>query len=333
MITEQAPHAIGHILFQYDLYPEKIEHFGKVKKIVTSRGSFALKETKMTLQQTNWFLHVLDRLQRLHFSQVIPIIPTKYGDLTVAHEQKTYYLMPWFEEDVKIAEQKKEQHVFRLLGKLHGLTVKNQDFSKETIEQSFQELMKRWERRRLDMEYFAEEAEKKIYLSPFELTFLTHYSRFQMMAGAAVNHLQEWQRLCLEKESFRAVLCHGKLDRAHVHFHPNGYAYAFNFEKAVLDTPARDLAISFRKSFQYHLWSEDQGKEWLKTYEKFILLVEEEKKLFASYLSYPEPILHCIDLYLQRDGSISELQYVQMLEKRIITMTRVARFVQVLEEK
>ncbi|UTW68926.1 hypothetical protein KHA80_16970 [Anaerobacillus sp. HL2] len=44
MILDGAPrNSIGHILFQYDLYPEKIEQVGKVKKIVSPKGTFALK--------------------------------------------------------------------------------------------------------------------------------------------------------------------------------------------------------------------------------------------------------------------------------------------------
>ncbi|QOY34010.1 spore coat protein YsxE [Anaerobacillus isosaccharinicus] len=328
MITNNAPqNSIGHILFQYDLYPEKIEQFGKVKKIVTSRGTYALKESSMTRDQAHWFSHVMKRLDKLNFKQLVPLIPTKYGDLTITHGNKTYYLQPWFLEDAQIPDEKKEKILFKQLGKLHGLTVKHQEFSQETIETSYQDLLNRWEKRRIEMEYFAEEAERKTYMSPFELTFLTHYSRLDMMANTATKYLKAWHDECLEKKSFRAVLCHGKLDRNHIYYHPNGYGYLFNFEKAVLDTPARDLAISFRKSFQYTLWSEDQGAEWLEAYQKFILLEDEEKKLFASYLIYPEPIFHCLDLYKKRDGTITELQFVQLLEKRIITMTRVNYFI------
>lgn len=329
MIINNAPrNSIGHILFQYDLYPEKIEQIGKVKKIVTSRGIFALKESAMTKEQAIWFTHVMNRLEKLNFKQIVPIVPTKYGDLTITYENKTYYLQPWFREEAQIPEEKKEKILFKQLGKLHGLTVKVQSFSKETIENSYQQLVRRWEKRRLDMEYFVEEAERKTYMSPFELTFLTHYKRIDLMANYATSYLKEWHDQCLVKESFRSCLCHGKLDRTHIFYHPNGHGYLFNFEKAILDTPARDLAISFRKSFLHTLWSEEQGRDWLETYEKFLILEDEEKKLFASYLSYPELIYHCIDIYKKRDGSITELQYVQMLERRIITMTRVNHFIQ-----
>ncbi len=328
MLTNNAPRtSLGQILFQYDLYPEKIEQLGKVKKIVSAKGTFALKESSMTQEQASWFSHVMNRLEKLNYRYVIPIIPTKYGDLTVSYGNKTYYLQPWFFEDSQIAEENKEQLVFQQLGKLHGLTVKYQEFSPEIIETSTLDLIHRWEKRRLDMEVFADQSERKIYMSPFELTYLTHYSRLDMMANTAVTFLKEWQADCLEKKRFRSVLCHGKLDRTHIYYHPNGQTYLFNFEKAILDTPARDLAISFRKAFQYTLWNSDLGTEWLNEYEQYLQLENEEKKLFASYLIYPELIFHCLDLYNNRNGSITELQYVQLLEKRIITMTRVHHFI------
>lgn len=320
-------HSVGPVLFQYDLYPERLLQIGKVKKIITSRGNFALKESTMTYEQAEWFTHVIRRLERINFKQYIPVLPTKYGDYIVPFQGKVYYLQPWFQEETNIPEEKKEVILFQQLGKLHGLTEKQQDFTKDNLEKSYNDLLKRWEKRRLQFEHYAEEAERKTYMSPFELTFLTHFNKMVSLSEEAKGYLKEWYEQCMEKESFRAVLCHGKLDRSHVHYHNNGYGYLFNFEKAVLDTPARDLAISFRKSFQYTLWDTNQGANWLESYESFFLLKEEEKKLFASYLCYPELIFQSVDHYLSRNGSVSELQYVQMLEKRIITMSRVNMFI------
>ncbi|UTW68927.1 hypothetical protein KHA80_16975 [Anaerobacillus sp. HL2] len=51
-------------------------------------------------------------------------------------------------------------------------------------------MLKRWEKRRLDMRFFAEEAERKTYMSPFELTYLTHYSRMDMLANLTTKYLK-----------------------------------------------------------------------------------------------------------------------------------------------
>ena len=319
--------SVGPVLFQYDLYPEKILQVGKVKKIITQQGEFALKVSNMSIEQANWFTHVIRRLERINYKQFVPVLPTKYGDFTVPFQGKTYYLQPWFHETTQIPEERKELILFLQLGKLHGLTEKQQDFSKESLEKSYQDLLKRWEKRKLELEHYAEEAERKTYMSPFELTFLTHFNRTIALVEEAKAYLKKWYDTCLENERFRAVLCHGKLDRSHIYYHPNGYGYLFNFEKAILDTPARDLAISFRKSFQYSMWDGTQGVNWLQSYESFFKLEEEEKSLFASYLCYPELIFRSVDHYRKRNGSISELQYVQILEKRIITMSRVNLFI------
>lgn len=320
-------HSVGPVLFQYDLYPEKILQIGKVKKIYTQHGDFALKESSMSIEQAEWFTHVIRRLERINYKQFVPVLPTKYGDYTVPFQGKVYYLQPWFQETTTIPDERKELILFQQLGKLHGLTDKQQEFAKESLEKSYQDLLKRWEKRKLEIEHYADEAERKTYMSPFELTFLTHFNRMLALVEEAKTYLEQWYDTCMEKERFRAVLCHGKLDRSHMYYHPNGYGYLFNLEKAILDTPSRDLAISFRKSFQYTMWDETQGANWLESYESFFKLEEEEKFLFASYLCYPELIFQSVDHYRTRNGSISELQYVQILEKRIITMSRVHQFI------
>lgn len=316
----------GPILFYYDLYPEKIEQHGKVKKIVTRYGNFALKKTDFSKEQAEWFIHVMRRLERIGFENVVQIIPTKYGDYTITINNHTYYLMPWFDEfDFHDERITREEIILQQMGKLHGLTEKEQKYSKEMLESSYEGLIKRWDRRRLDMERFADLAESKTYMSPFELTFLTHFGRLQKMTEDAVEYLRGWYDVCQEKSKYRSVLCHGRLSRNHALFDRHGNSFLFNFERSILDTPARDLAIFYRKSLQYTPFDADEGLRWLQIYESQFPLLDEEKQLFASYLCYPEPVFGAIDDYLEKKNYLTELQYVQRLEKRLLNMSRIRR--------
>ncbi|MGO4888593.1 spore coat protein YsxE [Anaerobacillus sp. MEB173] len=317
----------GPILFQYDLYPDRIEQHGKVKKIVTGYGNFALKKTNFTEEQAEWFIHVMRRLERLGYENVIPIIPTKYGDYIVTNNQQSYYLMPWLEE-FDHNRISKEEVILQQMAKLHGLTEKEQKYSPETLENSYNALIQRWERRRLEMERFAQFAETKTYMSPFELTFLTHFGRLIKMAEDSVYYLKSWYEACQENGKYRSVLCHGRLSRHHTLFDRYGNGYLFNFERAILDTPARDLAVFYRKSLQYTPWDEDEGIRWMNIYQSQFPLVAEEKQLFISYLSYPEPVFRVIDDYQERKNYLTELQYVQRLEKRLLNMARIRRFIE-----
>ncbi|MFA9555973.1 spore coat protein YsxE [Evansella sp. AB-rgal1] len=318
---------IGAVLFQYDLYPEKIESIGKVKKIYTPNGVFALKETKMSEDETDWFIHVIRRLERIGFHYVVPILPTKYGDSVVRYDGHVYYLMPWYDDQTKFKHAVDTEEVMvEELARLHGLTERTQEYSEEVLEESYETLKKRWGYRRLEMERYVEQIEGNVYLSPFELTFLTHFQRTIFMAEEAEKHLKKWMEGAKEKKSFRSVLCHGKPSRKHTCFDQYGTAYFLNFEKAVLDTPSRDMALMFRHFFQLRPWDEQEGRHWLQLYEKHFAFFDEERHLFMSYLAFPESIYQSVDAYQNKESSVPELQSVSQLERKILTMNRIQRF-------
>ncbi|MBU9721938.1 MULTISPECIES: spore coat protein YsxE [Bacillaceae] len=318
---------IGSVLFQYDLYPEKIESYGKVKKIYTSTGQYALKETLMTEEDGDWFIHVMKRLERINFNYVIPVIPTKYGDFLLRYGDKVFYLMPWYEDHKEFRYPVEPEEVMaEEIAKLHSLTERTQDYSESVLEDSHEALRKRWGLRRIEMERYIDQIEMNEYYSPFELTLLTHFQRTLFMANEAEQHLKAWFEGAKEKESFRSVLCHGKPSRKHACFDKYGTAYLFNFEKAVLDTPSRDLALMFRHFFQSRPWDEHEGRHWLQLYEKQFSLSEEEKHLFISYLAFPESIYQTVDTYMKKDGKMTEFQAVTQLERKILTMNRIHRF-------
>ncbi|WP_280769801.1 spore coat protein YsxE [Salipaludibacillus daqingensis] len=328
-ITRQQ--SIGAILFQYDLYPNHIETHGKVFKVETNHGTFALKRTKMTRGEADWFIYVLRKLDRDGFPFVVPVLQTKYGDYVVSDGEYTHYLMPWYEDRQQVNSQlQPEETMVEELAKLHGLTEKTQNGDRDSLDDSYQNLKNRWDRRKLEIEKYVDTIEQHTYYSPFELTLLTHFERTSFMAQQAERHLQKWLEKSKEKKKIRRVLCHGKPIRNHTRFDENGTAYFLNFEKAVLDTPARDLALLFRHFFQVRPWDELEGQHWLTIYEKNFAFFDEEKHLFISYLAFPENIYQMIDHYTDPQRTKSEIHMVMQLERRVLTMNRIQRLMNAL---
>ncbi|UCZ52121.1 spore coat protein YsxE [Bacillus shivajii] len=323
---EQKP--LGAVLFQYDIYPEKIESYGKVRKVDTKYGSYGLKKTRMTREQADWFIHVMRRLERIGFHYVVPVLPTKYGDYVVRYGDDAYYLMPWYEDHQEFRHPVNPEEVMvEELSKLHGLTERSQEYSEDLLQNSYDALKRRWERRKIEMERYADEVEGKTYLSPFELTFLTHFQRSIHMAEEAETHLASWLEKAKEKKSFRSVLCHGRPSRKHTCFDQYGSSYFLNFEKAVLDTPTRDVVLLFRHFFQSRPWDEQEGRHWLQLYEKHFALFDEERHLLMSYLAFPESMYQTVDAYSKRKNTgLTEFQAVTQLERKVLTMNRVRRF-------
>ncbi|NEU29795.1 spore coat protein YsxE [bacterium LRH843] len=316
------------ILFYYDLYPGKIEDYGKVKKITTNRGIFALKETMMTPHQADEFIHSLRKLTKLGFNQSVPIYPTKFGEYILSIDSQMYYLMPWIEATEYTAKESREEKLASQLGVIHRLTVETVPFLRENIDESFQQLVKIWEMRRLDLNRFADLAERKTYMSPFELTFLTHAHMLDRMAENAQEHLQKWYDLCIEKGRYRTVLCHGRMQRSHALFSPDNEPLLLNFERASIDTPARDIANFCMFSFPNAYWTEEEVVKWFMRYERHLPLLEDEKHLICAYLNFPEPISYVVEVYATNRESMSELEHVQRLEKRLTSMRKVQRLTQ-----
>lgn len=302
---------LAPVLFQYDLYPNKIETVGNVKKIYAPQGTFALKETEMTTEQRTSLVHVLERLQRLGFDRFVAPFPSKSGGPLTVHEGKTYYLMPWLvDEDAGILSR--EEQLIEAGAALHLLTEKEQDYADGIIQNSYNGLAKRWSQHMEELERFAAKAEEKIYFSPFELSYLNDFRDSMQAAEAAKHHLSRWLDLAKENERFRIVLCHGRLSTSHF---VDGRL--LNFEHAVLDSPVRDLAMLFRGAFMHGRSAKTEDPfDWLQTYNERFPLRKEEKMLLAAYLSFPEAIFHSVQEYRNPNPEENELIRVQKLEYR-----------------
>lgn len=321
-MNRQTSERISH---HYRLDIEHVEWKKKVMKLTTNRGEFALKETMLQDKDDERFIHMLRRLERIGYRNLVPILPTKYGEYTINLGNKVYYLMPWIEDELYKGRETKEEKIIAEMGVIHRLTAQKDTFNKELFEQSTKQLLKRWDMRRLEIEKFADEAERKIYPSPYELTFLTNTHHFIRSCEEAKEHIEEWHDACLESDKFRTVLCHGHLSRQHVHFTKEGKPVIFNFERASYDTPSRDLALFCRSAFHYSLWDDEQMMRWFAIYDYHLPLYDEELQLMFAYLSFPEPIHSSMKQYTGLHRTKSELDHVARLERRVLMMAKAHR--------
>ncbi|WLD92259.1 spore coat protein YsxE [Alkalihalobacillus sp. AL-G] len=314
----------GVILYYYDLYPERIESYGQVQKITTSRGTYALKKTNMNKEQLDWFLHCMNRLNEIGYHHVVPIVPTKYGDSNVTNGYHSFYLTRWCDHEARSGFQY-EDFIIDELGKLHSHTVKAQSFSDEVVKDSYNALIQRFEQRQLEMERFTELSERQTYISPFELRYLSQFHRLMRMAEDAKQHVISWYQSCEEQKRYRSVMCHGRPFRGHIVVDQLGEGNFINFERAILDTPVRDLAYFFRTAAHYPEWEEQVALEWLGQYERHLPLLPEEKLLLASYLKFPEPVFSTIQTY-QGTHDLSQLELVRKLDRKLNVMRSLDRF-------
>lgn len=315
----------GSILFHYDLYPTQMIHLGKIKQIYAGSRCYALKETVMEDRQLERFLHLLRKLEKKGYRQHVPLIPTKYGEYVVRSESHVYYLMPWIENEPLTKEAAIEEKISGEMGKIHRLTAKTVPFSNEERDKAYLSMLKKWDMRRTIFEQFADEREQNKYMSPLELTFFTNYYDLKMFMNEAKSHLDAWYEKSKDLETFRIVLCHGRLSRKHVLIGRHSEPYILNFERASYDTPARDAALFFRYAFYYDLWDEKAFAKWLKAYESHFQLTEKERHLLLAYLLFPEFVIDVVERYKNNPKQFTELEYVQRFERRMMVMRKVRR--------
>ncbi|WP_273850954.1 phosphotransferase [Guptibacillus spartinae] len=314
------------LLFQYDLYPERVVRMGKVTKIETERGSFALKETKLGKEQMDRILYLEERLKQLQFASFVPIERTKYGDAFVFTEDGVAYLTPWVDGGEGHAPQKEEQFVLNL-AELHGYTARDQAFSEEVIKQSYQKMILMRESRQFEMEKYVNSIEKRVYLSPFELTFVTHFHRLMKYCDLAKTRLDQWYEQVLEAKRYRSVFCHGKCSLSHYVMN-GGRGYFINFERAVIDTPVRDLAYFIRSSVHPFQFNPATTTAHIGRYESQFSLLEEEKELLASYLYFPESVFNSVYRFNENRQHWPHIKHVRLFTKKIEVMNGIDHVLQ-----
>ncbi|MDO6656038.1 phosphotransferase [Anaerobacillus sp. 1_MG-2023] len=306
------------LLFQYDLYPERVVQMGKITKIETERGAFALKKAQLSKEQMDRMLYLEERFKQLKFEGYVPLVRTKYGDSFVYQGDHIVYLTPWVDERETSPAQKDELLVHHL-AELHGYTAKEQAFSEEVIKQSYQKMVLLRESRQFEMEKYVSHIEKRIYLSPFELTFVSHFHQLMRYCELAKRRLDDWYEQILDAKRYRSVLCHGKCSPSH-YVSSAGRGYFINFEKSVSDTPIRDLAYFIRSSIQPFQFNPAATTAHLARYEAQFSLNDEEKELLASYLYFPESVFNSVLLFNENRQQWPHIKHVRLFTKKIEVM-------------
>ncbi|WP_270179472.1 hypothetical protein [Alkalihalobacillus sp. CinArs1] len=317
---------LNAILFQYDMTLEHYERYGKVLKVTTNQGTFALKETRLTRDRMDWMLYLENYFRELKFNGYVPLINTKYGDTFVVVEDRVVYLSHWIEEG-SVNPSLKESQMIQRLAELHGYSVKDHAFSEESIKHFYEKMVVLRESRQFEMEKYVNDIEKRIYLSPFELAVATHFHQLMKNCDLSKSRLDYWFEQTNETKRYRTVLCHGKCSASHfVVGREKGYF--LNFEKSVVDSPVRDLTYMIRASVPPFQFNPDTLVSNISHYESQFALHEEEKDLLASYLYFPESLFNSVTHFLSNQRDWSHMKHVRHFTKKIEVMNGITTTLQ-----
>lgn len=319
--------SIGPILKKYNLQPSSFEQLGKVTKVVTNKGIFALKSISHKINPS--FPTFLQQLFQQGYTRAVPIYPTVEGKYLVYHNQQFHYLMPWLKNNSNEFRSDHYQAFFKEIARIHLTTIRKQQIHDENeITGYYETTIKKWEERNQFLESFIEEAEQKWYMSPFELQFCTYFHEVNLAASFARTQLDKWHELMVDRKSFRTALTLNNLSDTHFLYDDSGKGYLSNFERCGYANPTNDLVSLYYRILKTYPTLCTDCLDWFESYQSRFPLREEEFYLFLSHLAFPEPIYRCVQSYTSNKQKKSELEHVQVLQ-RAYWLTKNIEFVAV----
>ncbi|MBD3107815.1 spore coat protein YsxE [Bacillus sp. AGMB 02131] len=329
--SENASVNLHEISQQYTLRIHYSESFGRIHKIYTDKGTFAIKS--IPAEQSMSFIRHVQRLYQGGYNRVVPIYLTSDGRYGVLQGNRLYYLMPWLTNDETGERYEKHKQMFRELARIHSLTVKETPIEKEERELHYERTIDSWKKQQSFLEEFVSHCEGKWYMSPFELLFCSYYYDISQAVSFSIRKFEEWYEETKDNEKVRTVIVHGKFSLQHFLLDENGIGYFINFENARTLPQHFDLLPFFVKYCHTYPTRCDECVDWLYSYYKYFPMRDDEMMLFISYLAFPTNVLQAAETYHnEKYERKTEYQYVNQLQKYYWQLKNVEYFVMKIEE-
>ncbi|WP_066292812.1 spore coat protein YsxE [Bacillus sp. FJAT-29937] len=292
------------ILKHYAIEPHFVEEMGRVQKIYSNKGVFALK--KIDPKDGGDFVKHIQGLYQKGYNRIVPVFPTMDGRYAVLHENELYYLMPWMMNEAKELSHERHHQLFRELARLHTLSATELKISKEDRSEHYEKTLLEREKEQEFLEGFMEACEQRDYLSPFELMFVLSYNEMQQALDYSIRKLKEWYEKTKDHEKARIVTVHGKISTDHFLYDDKGYGYFSNFERAKQGSPLHDLLPFLSRTLKTYPKRSEECIEWIYTYLKYFPLKEDELLLFQSYFAHPGAVIRAAEKYYKNPYSHQE---------------------------
>lgn len=302
------------ILHQYALEPHFVEDLGKIQKIYTNKGVFALK--KIDPKHGGEFIRHIQSLYQKGYNRIVPIFPTVDGRYAVLHENELYYLMPWMLNEESEQSNQRHHQLFRELARLHTLSASEIKITKEDRSEHYEKTLQEWEKEKDFLDGFLDICEQSEYMSPFELMFVLSYQDISQALNFSIQRLKDWYEKSKDNEKVRIVTVHGKISTDHFLYDERGYGYFSNFELARQGSLLHDLLPFLSRTMKSYPKRSEECIEWIYTYLKYFPLNEEELLLFQGYFAHPGAVIRSAEKYYKSTNKRHERKQLLHFQKQ-----------------
>ncbi|WLR44097.1 phosphotransferase [Bacillus carboniphilus] len=204
---------------------------------------------------------------------------------------------------------------------MHTATSTFNKLEKEVAKQHYDEISARWLQQQQQYESYIEKAEKRWYMSPFELQAVTYFIEARHSTTFALEKLEKWVEQLEEEEQGRVVLNHGNLSPDHFLIDDEGSPYLINFEKASYSSPIYEFIYYYRSYLNQYPFISDECVNLFYTYQSQCKWTEAEKSLFMCYMAYPHNLYQVINEFKQ--GKLDEMTGCKLINKKIWQMKNI----------
>lgn len=288
---------VEQVLAQYNIQAELLQQYGKVWRVGTKNGTFALKKINKH-EAYGLFMNIHTMYQR-GIQSIVPIYKTNQGYYYVEDQQHVYYLMPWIEAKEEREVDFKDSLLFKELAKLHSLTVQEKEYEEKDITDFYEKTSGEWKRNAERLEKYVDECEKKIYMSPFELQVCTAAHEISLANKFANSQLDTWYEEMKEDKKHRTSFTHGRISFHHFLKDEQGRGYFTSWERSRKAPPANDVVSFYHRYLSTYPLYCDECVDWYYEYQKEFPLRETEQTLALCHLSYPKPFMNVFNGYLE----------------------------------
>lgn len=320
---------LGEILSQYGLRVKYLEDFGKITKVYSEQGVFALKS--MPAQQGIDFIRNIQTLYQRGYNRIVPIYQAEGGRYGVLNDNRLYYLMPWLVDEESGERSERHKQMFRELARMHTLSVRDMPVDTEEREEHYNLTIEEWKKQRVFLDEFVVACEKKWYMAPFEMMFCSYYTDISQAMDYSLKKIESWAEKSKDLEKVRTVVTHGKVSLKHFIYNERGYGYFINFERSQQAPPHFDLLPFLEKTAKTYPSNNNDCIDWLYNYFRYFPFKEEEMLLFQSYLAYPGATVSIARKYFEKTNK-SEYQSVKSLQRHYWQLKNIEYMVMKIEE-
>jgi spore coat protein YsxE len=313
----------------YQLNPIKVQAMGKITKIETQEGTMALK--KRPIHKGMDFVQFQQILFQKGFFQTVPIYSTVDGRYGVAYGSSLYYLMPWVTDEAPFQDDPYAS-LFREWGRMHFLSSQTENNSEDDYDLEVKLFEEQMTHMKEMLDSYMDHCESIFYLSPFQWLYVDSFTLFKRSILFAESILSKYTEGLKENNQIRSVIVHGDVSLEHYLFKEKGTGYFINFEKAKRGKSVEDLSNFFNKLALGYPKPFGQIGHWMKEYERYNPLTQNEWQSLYINLSFQYKWLGTFETKIKELSYSKSKQALSHLQRGVWKMRNLEKIVMEIQQ-